>query len=314
MNPALLILLALGVVGLAMTSGSAPAPATPEDELVANAESMVQIFNFYSRKHSELSDGEREQLGRLNAAAKGVSWISEIQWANERGLLTTSNELYYHGVWGHYNQTYYLPPNANDSKGPDLFTAWLDDWAPWFQCTARAGGLGDPNPWCVKGTFRDGFFRLIGTYDVGTTVYGQSDLMLIGEGLAKQFADLWKVVGPGLLKAVASVASNYPGIGTAISVALTFVAEVGSGASVGHAALESAKAAIPAGIRGVYDLGVGLAETGKLDPEKAATVAMAFAISTGVLDGAISERYEAIKKGFDDAKSVGIGDAIAVAV
>lgn len=311
MNPSIVALLALGAVGIAVAassdgnSGPADTPPGPKSELLTNAETMVRIYEFYRRKYSTLNDDERAELGQLNAAAKGVEWISEVDWGHERGLFTTHNELYFHGVWGHYNNTYYLPPGVPDMKGPDVFTAWLDTWNPWLKCTGTV--LVGREVVCSDGTYYDGFFRVIGYYHVDNVVKGKSDLSDIGEGLAKQFSDLWKAVGPGLLKAVASVASNYPGVGTAISVALTFVAEVGSGASLGNASLESAKAAVPSSIRGVYDLGVGLATTGELDPQQAATVAMAFAISTGALDGQILERYETIKKAYDDATAAGVG-------
>jgi hypothetical protein len=54
-------------------------------------------------------------------------------------------------------------------------------------------------------------------------------------------------------------------------------------------------------------LGVGLATQGELDVEAALKVAMAMAISEGVISGDVLEKYQTIKSAYEDAREIGAG-------
>lgn len=313
MNPALVILLLGGAVlaAAAASSNNSSEASAPKSPLVQDAEALVRIFDLYSRSRGTLSEAECQELAKLNADSKGETFIDELSFAKQvkdsagKNLLETSDTLFFRAAWGTYNRRFYLPPGVSyDIKKPDIFSAWIADyWPPLFNCTMRyVGGLGTPegSGLCGKGTLFDGFYRIIGTVDDPNAgvVRGESQLMDIGEGLAEDF----KSAIPTVLRAVASVASNYPGIGTAIASGATFLAEVGSGESLENAALASAKAAVPSSLQGAYDVGVGLATTGDLDVKEALTVCLALAISEGVVDGVIIERFETMKKAYNDAK------------
>ena len=306
MNPALVILLLGGAVLAAAAASSSSSAAGPKSPLVQDAEAMVRIFDLYSRGMGTLSDAELEELAKLNAASKGETYTDPVSFgklakdSSGKNLFETSDTFFFHEAWGSYNQRYYLPPGVNtDIKKPDTFSAWIaDEWPPFLKCTLSYQVGYDSV--CGKGIIFDGFFRAIGTYDDPNAgvVRGKSELMDIGEGLAEDF----KSAIPAVLRAVASVASNYPGIGTAIASGATFLAEVGSGASLENAAIASAKAAVPSSLQGAYDVGVGLATTGELDVKQALTVCLALAISEGAIDGVIIERFETMKKAYNDVK------------
>lgn len=313
MNSTAILLLVGGAAAVAIAAGSSSKEVSPEDTLFNDAEQMVKIFTFYSTSYTTLTEIEREELARLNLAAKGEQhYVTPVQFGEAtkdgsgRNLFQTQDSMFWHAAWGTYNRRNFLPPGvATTIKGPDSFSAWIaDGWQPWLNCTQRfVGGLGSGQDGpCGKGTLYDGFFRAIGSIDNpdAGVVRGESDLMAIGEGLAADF----KGAAPAILRGIASVASNYPGIGTAIAVGATFLAEVGEGASIENATLRAGKAAVPSSLQGAYDVGVGLATTGELDVEKTLTVAMALAISQGAIDGKVLERFETIKQAYNDAKEV----------
>lgn len=313
MNSTAILLLVGGAAAVTVAAASSTKPPSAEASLFNDAEQMVKIFNFYSTSYTSLTEAEREELAKLNLAAKGESgFVSAVQFGEStkdslgHNLFETSDSLFWHAAWGTYNRRNYLPPGvSNNIKGPDSFSAWIaDGWAPWLNCTQRfVSGLGSTaEGQCGKGTLYDGFFRAIGSIDNpdAGVVKGESDLMAIGEGLADDF----KSAAPAVLRGIASVASNYPGIGSAIAVGATFLAEVGEGASLQDASLRAGKAAVPSSLQGAYDVGVGLATTGELDIEKTLTVAMALAISQGAIDGKVLERFETIKQAYNDAKEV----------
>lgn len=313
-STAILVLLGgAAAVAVAASAGSKSGSSSESSELFNDAEKMVRVFEFYATSYGALTDSQREELAQLNLAAKGmdgytspIAFGESVKDSQGRNLFQTSDSLFWHAAWGSYNQRNYLPPGVSTSiKGPDSFSAWIaDGWEPWLNCTQRyVGGLGSgvDGP-CGKGTLFDGFFRVIGSVDNpdAGVVRGESDLMAIGEGLADDF----KSAAPAVLRGIASVASNYPGIGTAIAAGATFLAEVGSGASLEDASLAAARSAVPSSLQGAYDVGVGLATTGELDVEKTLTVAMALAISQGAIDGKVLERFDTIKQAYNDAKEV----------
>lgn len=318
-STAVLVLLGGAAVVAVAASASSGTPATEGDKLFRDAEQMVKIFNFYATSMGQLTDTELQELARLNLKAKGEGkFYTEVQYgemvkdSQGKNLFQTSDSVFFHAAWGTYNSRYYLPPGvATDIKEPDAFSAWIADrWPPWLDCTQRfVGGLGSPegSGRCGKGTLFDGFFRTIGSLDDPNAgvVRGESDLMAIGEGLVEDF----KGAAPAILRGVASVASNYPGIGTAIAVAATFLAEVSSGAGLEDATLVAGRSAVPSALQGAYDVGVGLALTGEFDVKKTITVAMALAISQGAIDGKVLERFDTIKAAYNDVKEIqgGVG-------
>lgn len=307
MNPSLLILLAAGAaVAVAVAAGSSSGGGGGELGIVQSSKDMVDIFEFYSKKMSELTPDKLETLGRLNANAKGIPFYTVEEWIS-MGNSTPQK-------WDEYKRNYFLPPGVSTEKGPDLFTEWASydgefantvnfftPYKPVLVCSEYF-----ITEACAKGVFVDFFGRTIGTFKGNGTVYGQSDLWEISKGFGKQFKDLWKSAGGDFLKAVASVASNYPGIGTAVAVGVTFLSEVGSGASLENAALSAGRSAVPSSLQAAYDVGVGLATQGELDYEAALEVAMAAAISQGIVTGDVLERYNQIKQAYDDAKKAGV--------
>lgn len=347
MNPTLLLLLAGAGVAVLAVAASSAASTSGDSELVASSKDMVDIFQFYQKKLYELTAEEVDQLGKLNAAAKGVPFRTlpqaMIDWASNPGDKSQADAI------GEWKRTYYLPPGVDATKGPDLFTAWADtpdgsaayySWmtqhGPYLRCDQSfAGGLvsdacaSDPNclanlppaP-CEKGVYLDWFGRQIGTYTGDDTVHGTSDLSVIGKGIYQNFSDLWKAAGNDLLTAVAKVASNYPGIGTAVASGITFLQAVGAGASVENATIAAGRAAVPSTLTSAYDIGVGLATQKGVNVEDALSVAMATAISQGVVSGDVLEYYNSIKDSYDQAKAAGVeahaeltatGDIISVA-
>ncbi len=319
MNPAIVLILLGGAVAVAVaaSSGGASSDSSSSSSLVQDSKDMVDIFQFYSKKAVELTASEVEQLGKLNAEAKGVPYKTIYQaiteWASNPGDKSQAD------IMNAYKQIYYLPPGIPTDIGPDLFTEWADaptgvngafSWitqhGPSLVCSQYgAGGIGSP-PICLKGIFYDFFGRPIGTYAGDNTVRGESDLMVIGQGFYKNLKDMWKAAGSQLLQTVANVASNYPGIGTAIAAGATFLEQVGSGASLENASLAAGRSAVPSALRSAYDVGVGIATQGKIDVDAALDVAMAVAISQGVVTGDILERYNSIKQAYDDAKDAGV--------
>lgn len=301
MNPSILILLALGTVAAIAVASSDGSSKPSGANLVEDARTMRLIFEFYSRKMSELSPEELDQLGTLNGEAKGVKYLPLLEWAQqgitsgEAAKFETSSAF-----WYNYRQTFFLPPDVDTTKGPDMFTVWAESPdGPTLECTIES-------PWgCQQGVYYDWFGRQIGTYQSDNTVHGESDLMVIGKGFGKQFRDIWKAAGGKFVKSIAEIASNYPGIGTAIAAATTFLEQVGSGASLENAALAAGRSAIPSTLRAAYDVGVGLATRQELDIEAALDVAMAAAISQGVVTGDVLERFKAMKQSYDDAKAAG---------
>lgn len=328
MNPAIVIALLAGAAVVAVAASSPSAPSNAAPSLVEQADAMVTIFQYYEKGAGWLTNEEFEHLGRLNAQAKGIEYMTADQYADMihdgegKNLHDTPNWEFYWAAIGMWWRNYYLPPNYEWVEGKaDMFTAWSikptvqefiksDRKHPpradiRLQCTLRyAGGLGTPEgegP-CGKGKYWDIFYRVVGTLDdpKAGTVYGTSDLMAIGEGIVDDF----KGAVPAVLRAIASVASNYPGIGTAIAAGATFLAEVGSGASLEDAALASGRAAVPSALTGAYDIGVGLATKGELDAGEALKVAMAMAISQGVINGDVLEQFETIKQAYNDYQEV----------
>jgi hypothetical protein len=264
---------------------------------------MVRIYELYSRKRSQLTQAELDELGSINAASKGLTYLPLVQFANQWPDPDDIGGL--HKAW---RQSFFLPPGVSTETGPDAFSAWGDNDT--LVCTEYM--LGNS---CHKGYYIDWFFRPIGSYYSDNLVKGQSDLEDIGKGFYKDF----KEVGPEFLKAVAKVASNYPGIGTAIASAATFLVQVGAGASVEDATLAAGRAAVPSALQSAYDVGVGLATRGEIDYQAALDVAMAIAISQGFVTGDVLERYQTIQAAYEDAKEVGaglegLGTAVNVAV
>jgi hypothetical protein len=169
-------------------------------------------------------------------------------------------------------------------------------------------GLGQPGPGtCHKGYYVDYFGRRIGDFYASNVVKGRSDLQVIAEGFYGNISSIWEEAGPEILRQVASVASNYPGVGTVVAVGASFLAEVGEGASLGDASLAAARSAIPSALTAVYDIGVGLATQGNLNYEAAMKIALATAISESGLDGAVLQKMRTIKDGYDTARAIGIG-------
>lgn len=313
MNPTLLLLLAGAGVAVLAVAASSAASTSGDSELVASSKDMVDIFQFYQKKLYELTAEEVDQLGKLNASAKGVPFRTlpqaMIDWASNPGDKSQADAI------GEWKRTYYLPPGVDATKGPDLFTAWADtpdgsaayySWmtqhGPNLSCqTFFAGGVG-----CAKGVYYDWFGRQIGTYTGDDTVHGTSDLSVIGKGIYQNFSDLWKAAGNDLLTAVAKVASNYPGIGTAVASGITFLQAVGAGASVENATIAAGRAAVPSTLTSAYDIGVGLATQKGVNVEDALSVAMATAISQGVVSGDVLEYYNSIKDSYDSAVAAGV--------
>lgn len=322
MNPALLLLLLGGAAAIAVASSSGSSAATSDGpivlpdtgsgdaELVAKAQQMVKIYDIYSTKMFQLTMAELDELGKLNAEAKGIDFVPLTDYLGS--YIKSGQPFDQQTVLDKYKQTFYLPPGTG--PGPDLFSAWATSpdgvsknaWVlprrPTLVCQTSTATWDGSEGMCVKGYFLDFFGRQIGTYTSDGTLKGESDLSVISDGVIKQFEDAWGEIGGEVLSAVASVASNYPGIGTVVSVAITFLQQIGSGASYEDAALSAARNAIPSAYRGLYDIGVGLATRGEIDYQAALTVAMSFAISEGVITGDMLEKYNTIKAAYDDAK------------
>lgn len=337
MNPALLLLLAGGAVAVAVaasSSSSGPSVVEQPTGLLGSSDTMIRIFELYSKQMENLTNDELDELGKINAAAKGIQFKTAKDFAFEY----KGEEAWFYV----YRRTYYLPPGAEYVENPDMFSAWAkgtgnlsdtlhttpDPYAaivriPQSQPTAIDRVCNDTRRAdCYTTEFYDWFDRKIGFIVQDNTVHGQSDLMVIVDGYAKGFKDIWSAVGKELLKEVAAVASNYPGIGTAISVAVTFLEQIGSGASIENASIAAGRNAVPSAFRAAYDIGVGLATQGKLDVDAALKVAMAAAISTGVITGDVLEKYNTAKASYEQAKAVGVeikddlgqlGDAIQIA-
>lgn len=298
------------------SSGDSKSAGTDSGGLVDDARAMRSIFETYSRKMATLTMAELDQLGQLNADAKGIAFKTQVDWAKEflaqvqSGTRPESDADF---IWDEYKQLYYLPPGVSTEVGPDMFSEWSYSDRPDFKSSNGWGVNNGPffkceidSPWgCQRGSFYDWFGRKVGTYQSDNTVHGVSDLMLIGQGLGKQFRDLWKAAGGDFVKAIADIASNYPGIGTAVAAAATFLEAVGSGASLENAALAAGRSAVPSTMRAAYDVGVGLATRQELDIDAALDIAMAAAINQGIVSGDVLERFNSMKKAYEDAKSAG---------
>lgn len=301
-----LALLGLGTLGLVAVAASSSAPKS-NDPLVIDAEAMVRIFELYSRKRTELNSTELLELARFNLESKGLRYpASSADFPDEYS--------FFRAMW--------LPPSANSQVGPDAFSVWGDYNSIYCNQYMAGGFSGTGNagpPSCMAGYVIDFFGRRIGNYSAPNVVMGDSDLRVIVEGYYGDLADAWEAAGPDAVKAIASAASNYPGIGTAIASAVTFLQAIGEGASLKDATLEAGRAAVPSALRAAYDVGIGLAVDGKLDYKSALKVAMALAISQGVITGDVLDRYNTIKAAYEDAQSVGaglegLGTAVDVAV
>jgi hypothetical protein len=239
---------------------------------------MVDIFNFYTTRRTSLTSAELDKLARLNASAKGIPYqtytdvVHEIQGLVAAGKVEES-AITPNVVFGLYRSRMFLPPGIPDNNGkPDMFSVWAGS-EPELICT-----------------------QYFVTHDC-------SDMTAIFEGVAEQFSDAWDSVGREVVHEVASVASNYPGIGTAISVAITALEQLGQGASLSDAALAAGRSAIPSVYRAAYDIGVGIVIDGKVPYDDLADVAMAAAISSGAVSGDVLERYNTIMTAYNDAKS-----------
>jgi hypothetical protein len=321
MNPTALLLLLFGgaaVAAVAASSGSAEAaPTSGDDELLVSAQKMVLLFNLYSAQTlSDLDDNEIWTLAQLNAKAKKLPLIAREAVISVARVKVPSTPLDTFGrVQGdsiptalkQYRMQFFLPPGAAMAGDvtevtdeylalpvPDIYSVWAGETR--LVCTD--GGFGDA---CHHGYFEDWFGRIYGTFEDNS-----SDLEVIGEGFLKDLKAVWNNAGPMLLSYIAGMASNFPGVGTVIATGVTFLSAVGQGESIENAALAGARAAIPSALRGAYDIGVGLATRGELDVEAALTVAMAAAISQGVVTGDVLEKYNTIKAAYEDAKDAGV--------
>lgn len=315
MNPSLLLLLAGGAVVVVAAASSKPSAPTTET-LVDSSQKMVRIFDLYSRSMSALTNDEMEELGRLVADSKGIEFV---RWTEIQNF-----DLF------DYVRKYFLPSNADREKGPDFFTGWSSTpfpernskndfnplYEPWLDCYRTQGARYDQGSTtsghvasrrgdCYRGTLRDFFWREVGTFE-GDEDYGKSEFMTLVDGISSGLKDVWGAVGSDVLKTTADIASNFPGIGTAVAAAATFLEAIGSGESVESATLAAARGSVPSSLRAMYDIGVGLATQGKLDIQAALTVAMATAISSGVISGDVLEKYKVIQGAYLDAKEAGV--------
>jgi hypothetical protein len=184
----------------------------------------------------------------------------------------------------------------------DFFSYWAQSDPDMVQVLGGIGEYVDGKPYEV-GYFTDWFGRNIGNFQIPLTVWGRSDFEVILKGISNGIAK----IAPHTAEAAADIASNFPGVGTAVAAAITFLAEVGRGASVENASLAAGRSAVPSSLRAAYDLGVGLATQGELDVEAALKVGMAMAISEGVISGDILEKYQTIKSAYEDAREIGAG-------
>lgn len=313
MNPLVFLLLAGAAVAvMASSSSSSEKPKSEDEKLLASAQKMVMLFDLYTAQtRRNLDDDELYALAKLNADAKG------IQLLDREGILSfaktniPSQPLHgFDNVQGmaipealaYYRQSFFLPPGVASSHDgaddtgrpiPDIYSVWGGE----TRLVCQDGGFGDA---CHTGYFQDWFGRSYGHYHDN-----DSDLDAISSGFMKDLQGAWNAAGPGLLKYIAGMASNFPGIGTVIATGVTFLAAVGEGASLENAALAGARAAIPSALRSVYDIGVGLAVKGTFDLDAALTVAMATAISQGAINGDVLATYNTIKTAYEDAKATG---------
>lgn len=297
MSPALLALLGLGTIGIIAVAASSGHASGGVSGLVQDSEEMSRIFELYSHKRTELTGAELDELAKLNGKAKGVAFQTFAEW------MYSHTSEYDSGTSAlMWRQTFFLPPGVNPDTGPDMFSVWADYAG--VNCTQyMAGGPGGSGI-CMDGTAVDWFGRAIGHYHQDNVVQGTSDLEAIGKGYYRDFKKIWDAAGHEFVKEIASVASNYPGIGTVVASAVTFLEAVGSGASIEDATVAAGRAAIPSSLRAAYDVGVGLAVNGELDVKAALSVAMAAAISSGAIAGDVLEKYNTMKKAYDDAQAV----------
>ncbi len=332
MNPLVFLLLAgaaVAVVAASSTSAEA-SPKSEDEKLLASAQKMVLLFDLYTAQtRRNLDDDELYTLAKLNGDAKG------IQLLDREGILSIAKAKIpaqaLHGfdnvqgdaipeALAYYRQSFFLPPGAASSHDgaddagrpiPDIYSVWGGE----TRLVCQDGGFGDA---CHTGYFQDWFGRSYGNYHDN-----DSDIDAISSGFLNDLQVAWSAAGPGLLSAIAGMASNFPGIGTAIAVGVTFLSAVGEGASFENAALAGARAAVPSALRSVYDIGVGLAVKGTFDLDAALTVAMATAISQGAINGDVLATYNTIKTAYEDAKATGeqiegglgtLGGAINVAI
>jgi hypothetical protein len=319
MNPTALVLLLLGgaAVAVAASSGtSSPPKPSSDDDLVSSAERMVLLFDMYTAQTlSQLDDEELWTLAKLNTEAKGLPLPSREGVISVARVKVPSQPLdtlgrvqgmSLPGALKTYRMYYFLPPGAAMAGDvtevtkeylarpvPDIYSVWAGE----TRLVCNDGGFGDS---CHDGYYEDWFGRIYGTFKDNT-----SDLEAIGQGVLKDLKVVWENAGPALLKYVAQMASNFPGIGTVVASGVTFLSAVGQGMSVENAALASARAAVPSALRSVYDIGVGLAANGTLDVKAVLTVAMAAAISQGVITGDVLEKYNTIKAAYESAKATG---------
>lgn len=310
MNPLVFLLLAGAVVAVAASSTSAP--VDKDDELLASSQKMVLLFDLYTAQtRRDLDDTEYLALARLNCKAKGIQLMDDEAILSVAKAKLPSQPLSGFGkvqgqqvpeALGYYRRIFFLPPgtakseDGTDDAGrpiPDIYSIWAGE----ARLVCEDGGFGDA---CHKGYWQDWFGRSYGWYHDN-----DSDLEIISSGFLGQLTDVWNAAGNQLVSYIAKMASNFPGIGTAVSVGITFLSEVGKGASLKNAALTSARAAVPSALQSAYDIGVGLAINGSLDIEAALTVAMAAAISQGAIDGEVIAKYNAIKQAYEDAKETG---------
>lgn len=319
MNPSLLLLLAGGaaVAAVAVSNSKPSAPTT--SQLVDSSKTVVQIFDLYSRPMSRLSNEEMVKLGQLIADSKGIPFE---HWPSYG----------YHPEFDLFDYThkFFLPPNADQNKGPDFFSGWsstpFEDrhsnndfsplYEPWLDCSTTQGSRYEQGSTtsghvpsrpgdCYEGTLRDFFWREIGSFK-GDENYGKSEFMVLVDGISAGLQDVWSAVGSDVLKTTADIASNFPGVGTVVAAGATFLEAIGSGESLAVASLAAARGSVPSSLRAAYDIGVGLATQGELDIEAALSVAMASAITSGVIDGDVLEKYNTIKKSYEDAKAAGV--------
>jgi len=316
--------LAGGAAALVVASNSKP-PVPTSDELVESSRKTVRVFELYSTPMWNLTDDDMVELAKLNAEAKGIPYKTLQEFSDAREMGSGPVPFPYD-----YQRLYFLPPGASQDTGPDSFTAWAD--SPWptgnshnqyrptyqgsfIDCTKfqgeRYGGSRVRNPSgasaedCYEGTLRDFFWRQVGTFK-GDENYGKSDLEVMLSGYAEGFKDIWSAVGGDVLKTTADIASNFPGIGTAVAAGATFLEAIGSGKSLEVASLAAARGAVPSTMRAVYDIGVGLATQGSLDVEAVMSIAMAAAIQQGAISGDVLEKYNQIKSAYEDAKAAGV--------
>jgi hypothetical protein len=322
MNPTALVLLLLGGAAAVAVAAASSSPSTTDepkpsdDDLLSSAERMVLLFDLYTAQNlSQLDDDELWTLAQLNTEAKGLPLIDREGVISVARAVVPSQPLAgigqvqgisIPGALKTYRMYFFLPPGAAMAGDvpivtkeylkrpiPDIYSVWAGE----TRLVCNDGGFGDA---CHDGYYEDWFGRIYGTFKDET-----SDFDAISKGILKDLKVVWQNAGPELLKYIAQMASNYPGIGTVVATGVTFLASVGQGMSVENAALAGARAAVPSALRSVYDIGVGLAVNGSLDVKAALTVAMAAAISQGVISGDVLEKYNTIKAAYESAKATG---------